>query len=228
MLRIENLENAIKALLVSLTVIGAVLLCLSADAKRLGKYGSTFAIEEPDFLSVIESKLSYLEASGEIAKVNRAFQERIKELVKRPPPIKGIEKADSTSTRKFDPTTYLEEDIVTVGSNNNPQILYAEGTPINPLEYQSFSSPLLFIDGDDSSQLGFARNLQDNNLSIIVILVNGEPGLKKVGDKEYYYYFDQFGVFSKKFGITKVPSLIFQEAAEKLLTIKEVKLDEKY
>ena len=208
-------------------IFAVLFICLNTEAKNLGRYGTIFEIEEADFLSVIESRLENAENTGEIARINNEYQNKIREQVKRPTPVKGIEKALETKLKKFDPTTYLEEDIVTVDSSNNPKILYKKGTPINPLEYQSFVTPLLFIDGDDESQLKFARDLQNKDLSVMTILVNGEPGLKKVGDKEYYYYFDQFGVFSQKFGINRVPSLVFQEGNEKLLTIKEVGLDEK-
>ena len=211
----------------ALSIFTLAFLCFNAYAKHLGKYGSTFAIEEMDFLSVIESRLTHAEASGEIAKINNEYQNKIREQVKRPTPAPGIEKALETKFRKFDPTTYLEEDILTVDSNGNTKMLYQKGTPINPLDYQPFESSLLFIDGDDVSQLEFARDLQDQDLSTVVVLVNGEPGFKKARDKEYYYYFDQFGVFTKRFSITQVPSMVFQQENEKLLTIKEVRLDEK-
>lgn len=204
-----------------------VVICCNASAKHLGTYGATFEIEERDFLSVIETKLQYLEETGEIAKLNGRYQAQLKSQIKRPTPVVGIVKADKTLLRKFDPTVYLEEDIEIVDAAGNPSVLHAKGTPINPLNYQPFTSPLLFIDGDDTQQIEYARSIQNRDLSVLVILVSGEPGLKKQEDKEYYYYFDQFGTYAKKFNISKVPSLIFQESQEKILTIKEVNLNEK-
>ncbi len=66
--------------------------------------------------------------------------------------------------------------------------------------------------------------MHKQDASLLIILVNGKPGLKTLDEEEYYYYFDQAGVYSKRFDITKVPSLVYQDNAEKLLIIKEVAL----
>lgn len=196
----------------------------NAEARHLGKYGSSFQIEEPDFLTSVETKLRHLEVSGEIAKINNEYQDKIKSAIQRPSPVQGIEKATTTSTRKYNPTHYLEEDIKTTDSNNQEQILYTKGTAINPLDYKPFENSLLFIDGDDKAQEEYARSISKHDASLLIILVNGKPGLKTLGEEEYHYYFDQAEVYSKRFDIKKVPSLVYQDGREKLLTIKEVAL----
>lgn len=206
-------------------VTSIIVLSLSglAVAKDLGTYGETFNIEEQDLLLVIEKKLSALEQSGELNAFNEKSQKAISAQVKRPRPVEGILKVSKESTRKFDPSTELEEDII-VPEGNTVNILYARGTKINPLDYENFNNTLLFIDGDDEKQTMFARNLAETNHALTIILTSGEPGLKEIEGKQYFYYFDQHGIYSKRFGIALTPSIVYQEGSEKVLTIREVLL----
>ena len=103
-------------------------------------------------------------------------------------------------------------------------MLYAKGTKINPLDYENFNNTLLFIDGDDEEQNQFARNLVETEQALTIILTSGEPGVREVEGKQYFYYFDQHGIYSKRFGVAVTPSIVFQEGTEKVLTIREVSL----
>lgn len=209
---------------IGVAMLSSSVIVQNAEAKHLGKYGSSFQIEEPDFLTSVETKLRHLEASGEIAKINNEYQDKIKLAIQRPPAVNGIKKATTTKSRKYNPTQYLEEDITTTNSNNQEKILYTRGTAVNPLDYSPFENSLLFIDGDDRAQEEYARSMRKQDALLIIILVNGKPGLKEEQGEEYYYYFDQAGVYSRRFDIKKVPSLVYQDGREKLFTIKEVAL----
>jgi len=193
--------------------------CNFACAKDLGKYGHSFEIEEPDMLSVIESKLKAHQESGVLETVQDNHRERVKRQIKRPNKVAGITKATKNSVRSFDPTIELEEDIV--GPEN--KVLYVKGTKINPLDYQAFDESMLFIDGDDQAQLDFANGYRHPNT---IIFVNGEPGLKEINGEERFYYFDQWGALSHRFGIKEVPSVISQAPEQKTLTIEEIYLEE--
>lgn len=87
-----------------------------------------------------------------------------------------------------------------------------------------FNELLIFIDGESPAQVQFAHETFDNNNATKIILINGRPGLKQHEGKEYYYYFDQFGGYSSRFGITRVPYLVYQIGVEKVLTIQEVEV----
>jgi len=193
-----------------------------AHSKDLGKYGHSFEIEEPDMLSVIEDKLKVYQESGFLETIQDNYREKLKRQIKRPNKVAGIIKATQNSFRTFDPTVELEEDIV--GLEN--KVLYVKGTKINPLDYQVFDESMLFIDGDDNLQLDFANGYFDKHSNTTIILVNGEPGLKEINGKEYFYYFDQWGALSNRFGIKAVPSVISQVPEQKTLTIEEIYLDE--
>jgi conjugal transfer pilus assembly protein TraW len=194
-------------------------------AKDLGRYGSVFDIAEEDFLSMIENKLKLYEANGRLEKFQNDYSEKLKNQIIRPNRVIGITKTKENKIRKFDPTIELEEEIL-IPIEEGTTISYNKGTKINPLDYQIFDEKMIFIDGDDAYQKAFANKYLDSNPNTSIILVNGKPGPETINDKEYFYYFDQWGVYSKRFQITVVPSVIYQKSGERLLTIEEVKPDE--
>mgnify|MGYP001302257608 CR=1 FL=1 len=58
---------------IGIAMLSCSVVVQNAEARHLGKYGSSFQIEEPDFLTSVETKLRHLEASGEIAKINNMW-----------------------------------------------------------------------------------------------------------------------------------------------------------
>lgn len=179
------------------------MLPLTSLAVDLGQHGSVFKIEEADLLDVIESRLH--QNSEQIQNLLHTARE---ELIH--PKGLSIEKASECHIRKFDPTVLLDDDIAVDG-----KILYAKGTPINPLNFMQFQK-LVFIDGTDERQAEFARNT-----NAITILTNGTPGL----NDNHYFYFDQGGIYTNRFKIRRVPSIVYQDGNEKILTIQEVLLE---
>jgi len=202
--------------------------CASAQAADLGRYGSTFPITEPDLLQQIESQLNHYQKNGKLDQFNQQYLEEFKKQVTNPHKITGITKSEKETFREFDPTTELEEDIL-IPEGEGQKILYAKGTKINPLDYMKFDEPLIFIDGEDEYQINFAHDYFDKNKRAKIILINGKPGLKEIQNnesqnKEYYHFFDQWGAYSMRFSINKVPSVVFQREDAKSLTIWEMKL----
>jgi conjugal transfer pilus assembly protein TraW len=89
-----------------------------------------------------------------------------------------------------------------------------DGAHIAPLEHVSWGQPLVFIDGQDDAQVAWA--LKQN---AEIVLVQGSPvTLSEKHSK--WFYFDQAGVLTKKFGITQVPAIVSQEAQR--LKIEEI------
>ena len=202
-----------------LIVLLLSLYSLSAYAKDLGVWGPRFQISEPNLLDQIESKINVYQKNGELERFHQRYLDEFKKQVIKPNKIIGISKVVKEQYRKLDPTTELEEDI-----RIDQELLYAKGTKINPLDYMLFDEPLIFIDGEDIEQVKFAHGYYDKNPKSRIILINGEPGLKEIEQQEYYYYFDQWGAYSSRFSIVHVPSLVYQENNQKVLTIWEVKL----
>jgi len=175
-----------------------------AHAKDLGTFGHTFDIAEKDLLEVIETKLQNVDLT--------AYHDKLRKQVLAPNRVPNITKAQNNTSRKFDPTVMLDEDII----DENGKVIYAKGFAINPLNYQRFDEHLLFIDASDDVQRQFAKDYLNVHKNTTVILIRGKS--------EEFQYFDQWGAYSARFGIKKVPSVIFQIPEEKVLTIEEVKL----
>lgn len=189
------------------------------EAKDLGVYSAVFEIKEPDLLAQIEEKLTTLESQGALGEAQAQFKRNIAGQIIRPRPVIGVLKATKTGIKKFDPTVVLEDDIVIPGFAT-----IAKGTKVNPLNYMNFGDTLVFINGDDDEQVEFAMGIFDTNPSAIIMLIKGEPGVKSKNDKEYFFFFDQRGIYCKRFGIKHVPSVVYQIQGEKVITIKEVLL----
>ena len=107
------------------------------------------------------------------------------------------------------------------------EVAYKAGTAINPLDYMKFNEPLIFVDGNNEEQLKYARDYQDKNRLAKIILIDGKPGFKEVEGREYHYFFDQWGAYSQRFKIAKVPSVVYQKEGAKVLTISEINLNNK-
>ncbi len=197
-----------------------VFLCCASilQAKDFGTYGETFVINEQDLFEVIQTKLKISQKDGSLDALNEDFKKKIKHKILNPEPIFSIAKVTKNSMRKFDPTTYLEEDIRVPDDVGGYRTLYPRGTKINPLNYMHFAEPLVFIDARDSAQVDFAKHYLKLNPQAKIILIAGKPGLQKDGTM---FYLDQKAIYSSRFGIVAAPSVVFQKEGEKLLTIEE-------
>lgn len=187
-------------------------------ALDLGTYANTFTIKELDLLDQIKLKLNQMDKQ----EFEQQYAFEVKKQIDRPNRVNGIAKVEKDAVRKFDPTVILAEDILIPNETTGiDKVLYPKGTKINPLDHDDFD-PLIFIDGDEEKQIEFAHNYNQLNQNSRIILVNGNPGAKQIENKEYYYYFDQGGVYTTRFKVDKVPAIVHQEKDAKVLTITEV------
>jgi conjugal transfer pilus assembly protein TraW len=184
--------------------IGGMLIGLSeAQAKDFGVHGHVFGIKEQDFLEVINARLKAVDWD----KFNQKIQNKTKDYVETPTPVKAITRAKEAKEYFYDPTDVLDQDIY----DHVGKLIYAKGTKVNPLEFTLLKEALLFIDGDDERQVDFAlerHKQKEGNLKII--LVKGLP-LKLQRKAKIWIYFDQGGVLTDKLGISEVPALVTPE-----------------
>ena len=124
-------------LLIFIILVLILLLCFTlvkkAQAVDLGVWGESSAIAEEDFETHI---VKQLEALGE--EKLKAHQEQIKDKIvaniKRPRAVKGVTKASTNTSRFYDPSFTITQDIYD-GKN---QLLFPSGTTVNPLEKRVF------------------------------------------------------------------------------------------
>jgi len=195
--------------------IGILLINISeVQAKDFGIQGHAFEIIEQDFLEVIKARLKAVDWN----KFNQKIQNKTKEYVETPTPVKAITRAKESKEFFYDPTYVLEEDI----KDHTGKLIHSKGTRINPLEHTSLSEALIFIDGDDESQVQFALEAyKQKNKKLKIILVKGSP-LKLQRQEKIWIYFDQAGVLTSKLDIKEIPALVTQEGLKLKISIVDL------
>ena len=204
---------------------------IKINAKDLDQIGNVYNILEQDPINFIKNSLS----KAEMDDLQKKWQKKAVSSIKRPKDaIKNIKKAIKSKIRYYDPSITVERDIA-----NHEGIIFAKkGTKVNPFHHQPNYYPrLIFIDGDDKSQVEFALNFfnkekNNNHKKTInksdpkyitkIILVRGDI-IKIIKDKNLRIFFDQRGILSNKFSLEYFPSIVKREGHQ--FKIEEVVLE---
>ena len=182
-----------------------------AQGFDFGIEGHTFPISEEDILKVIESRL----ANIDMDKINKDMQEKTKAYVERPNAVLGVTRAKENKVFYFDPSYKVFDNIY----DHNHKLLHASGKIINPLEHIALSHAMIFIDGDDQSQVKLALDIKTQKQDKLkIILVKGSP-IQIQRKHKTWIYFDQAGFITKKLGIREVPALVEQDNLQLKISI---------
>lgn len=200
-------------LLVWLTLCGSAL-----EAKDLGEYGSVYNILEQDALDWIMQRLNQLQTSGELDRQKTQMQEKVKQKVLRPPPVKGLKRTTQPRTFIHDISVVVDNDIV----DAKGKVIHRKGTRVNPLDFIHSSKAMLFLDGDDPEQLQWALNEHAHRGDLVkLVLING-PVMELMERTQVRFYFDQEGKLVKRFRIEQIPAIVEQKGNQ--LQVAEVKI----
>lgn len=193
------------------------LLSAGVSARDLGTTGHLFTIAEPDMLTFIKQRLQAMEDSGEMAKMQKETEERVKVHAVRPTPVAGLSPAVTTRSFAFDPTFTVRETI----TDMQGRVIAKQGDQVNPLDRVPFSEVLYFLDGDNRAQVAWVKKQIGGQTNFKVILVNGN--IRETSDTlDEPVYFDQAGVLTTKFGFTHTPVRISRD--DRVLKVEEVAL----
>ncbi len=178
-----------------------------AHAEDLGVIGKTYDIAERDLIEVIKDKLRHMEKTGELAKRQTEYKNRVMSGIEHPRPIPGIQATETANTHYYDPSIVTDKDI----TDATGKILYPRGTRVNPLDYIGWNKYLLFVDARDQKQLDMSKRIMaTSDKPVKLVLVAGEPlNLMRKWKKQVYY--DQGGILARRFAITQVPAIVRQE-----------------
>ena len=201
----------------ALALLVAIALHGTALAEDLGVRGQSWPIAEPDLLVQIEARLSVMERSGELARLEREARTRAREGLAAPQPIAGIAPAREERSRTFDPAITVTHDIL----GPDGTLVAAAGTRVDPFAHLPFTRELLFIDGRREVEVAWA--LARTSPAKIVLLA-GRP-LELARRHGRPFFFDQGGRLSSRFGLHFTPSLVTREGAR--LRITEIPLDDR-
>ena len=178
-----------------------------ARAEDLGVIGKVYQITERDLIEAMKDRLRQMEKSGELARKQTEYKNRVISGIEHPNPIPGIKTTEVASTHYYDPSMIVDRDIVTAEG----KLMYPRGTKVNPLDYIGWNTYLLFVDGRDQKQLDSSKRIMDtSDKPVKLVLVAGEPlNLMRKWKKQMYY--DQGGILTRRFAITRVPVMVRQE-----------------
>jgi len=194
--------------------------CNITFAKDFGSVVNFYDIAETDALQMIKDKLSVMEKSGQLSKLQKKWQENAIKSANRPKDATDIIKTRSeTFARYYDPSITVTDDL----KDHDGVIFAKKGTKINPFDKLPFNyqPTMIFIDGDDEDQVNYAINLHEQNNQLKIILVRGDV-VDLMKDKKIRLFFDQNAVLTDKFNLQYFPSLIMREG--NLLKITEIAL----
>lgn len=205
-----------------LSVMSIVMGIASALASEPGSssqaLGPTYEIKEEDFLKFIEKRLREMEKSGRLERLRKEAIKRVTNSIEHPPAVSGITTAKKARTFYFDPTIVLAEPLY----DHKGQIMYPAGTTVNPFDYVNLSNNLIFIDGRDEAQVEFALEVMKYYQDRAKIVLTAGSYMELMRKNKVWFYYDQRGFLTSKWGITAVPAVVSQQG--RVLRIDEIAL----
>lgn len=187
----------------------AVISSAVVAAEDLGVVGKTYEIVETDLLEKIHAELAAMEADGRMAAEQQRMKERAKAFVHRPPGAL-LPRATESEVYYHDPSVTTEFDVV----DQNNTVIYPAGTVVNPLDYVSLTTPLVFFDGDDELQADWVRAFLGNEADNYVPMLTNGPVIELMKTWNTRLYFDQHGRYAAQLGITALPAVVRQEGSQ--------------
>ena len=187
-----------------------------ASAKDLGVRGESWPIAEPDLLERIEARLTGMERSGELARLQAEARAQARAGLEAPDRIPGMAPARESGTRLFDPAVTVGRDIRAADGT----LIAAAGTRIDPLRHAPLTRDLLFIDGTREAEVAWALGYGP---PAKIVLLAGRP-LDLARRHGRPFFFDQGGRLAARFGLRFTPAAVTQDGW--LLRITEVPLDD--
>ncbi|MXW46413.1 MAG: type-F conjugative transfer system protein TraW [Gammaproteobacteria bacterium] len=188
------------------TVLAALALgAAAAAAKDLGVRGATWPIAEPDLLADIEARLTFMERSGELARLEDEARKRAQRSLEQQEPVPGIVPATEHRARAFDPAIVVAQDIL----GPDGEILAAAGARIDPFEHLTLTADVLFVDGRREAEVAWA--LARERPAKIVLLAGRPLDLMRRHGRPFY--FDLGGRLAERFAIRATPTVLAAGAA---------------
>ena len=178
-----------------------------ASGADLGVRGATWPIAEPDLLEQIEARLSAMQRSGEMARIERDARTTARSRLEEPVPVAGIAPAREARSRLFDPAIVVERDIRLPDGT----LIAAAGARVSPLARHALTRDLLFVDGRREAEIAWALG---HAKPAKIVLLAGRP-LDLARSHGRAFFFDQGGRLAARFGLRFTPALV-EQAGERL------------
>ena len=166
-----------------------------AARERPQALGPTYPIAEPDLLELFMERISELKSSGQYQKRFDQEKQKIAELMRNPPAVVGLAKAQEIRIWPLDAS--IPETL--------PESLLRQAASV---ELPRISRELIFIDGTDKEELDAAKAIAAQRPDARVVRVNGSIG-ETSRTLNRRIFFDQGGSLTRLFGIHATPAILF-------------------
>lgn len=197
-----------------------LILSSSAFAKNLGVFGPAYNILERDAYEwLVNNRLKDVAVVGKIKQLESEMSNTARARIENP---KGAKLPNATKyyRREIGLENTLPVDI----KDASGKTLFKKGSAVKFEDVVPESKmTLLFIDGDNYSQVRFACSELNANGHVKIVLVSGRP-LKLMRDLKVNFYFDQGQALINKFGIRRLPVRIHREKSR--LVVEEMAIND--
>lgn len=204
--------------ILTLSLVLGLLSSSLAGAEDLGTVGKTYEIAETDLIAHIHAELAAMRDDGRLAEQQLEMKKRAQETVARPPGL-HLPRATESRVYHYDPSVTTDYDVIDDLGN----VIYRAGTTVNPLEYTTLTTPIVFFDGDDAVQTRWVREFLGDAPDRYVPLMTNGPVVELMQQWNVRLYFDQHGRYAEQLGVTALPAVVRQEGL--LLRIDEIALE---
>ncbi len=211
------MENKNKLRLSVLTLVFFLVFGSTAYAviARIGTFGRTYPILEPDALKEFETRAAQVDWSKVFNK--KTYEKAIENYH---PDLVHLPRTQKKATRLVNMTYTLPFDI----PDGKGGILYPRGYTFNPLNYIKFSQTLVVINGNDPEQVKwFKHSRYADDYNVMLLLSEGAYYHleHKLGQPVYYASTD----IVRRFQLRSVPCIVRQNG--KHMEVKEIVVPKK-
>ncbi|MPW68369.1 type-F conjugative transfer system protein TraW [Moraxella catarrhalis] len=199
---------------INITKVAVVTFAIFAStqiwAKDLGVIGKTYEIVEQDAVEQIQQKLKQMEATGELARLEKKAIDKSLHTLKNPKANPKIITVTKRSEKLHDPTQVIEHDI----RAEDGTLIAPAGTMINPLRHMTLSKTMVFFDGRDKEQVQAVRALLVHRSGNFMPILTGGSWYEISKAWKRQVYFDQGGFMAEKMAIEQVPAVVTQQGQQ--------------
>jgi len=203
----------------SLFLTSALLLCWAGTCHGLtvhdlGRHGRTYPIAERDMAELVRERASKLDLismrrglSGDARRFELPREMRVQ-----------LPEATETKERPADVSYTLPHDI----RDERGHVIYPAGYRFNPLGHVSFAKTVAVVDARRPTQLRWLDRLlkERGRASVLVLVAGGSPF--ELGERlktPAYYLLPQI---KERLALARVPSLVWEDKARKVMVVREV------
>ena len=210
----EKVHDLIKKLrtIICLMLLLAPCMGKAGEVKELEPVGTVYPIVEPNIVDEMKQRAALNPFDPKKAQEEYTHYQ--------PKNLHKLPRATVDRTTAVDVTYTLDRDLL----DQHGQVLYKKGFAFNPLDYGGLSGGLVIIDGSDPGQVEWYKKTPyaQNHRAILLLAGGYAPILKNELKRPVYYLTKEIAA---RLHIQAAPSVVVQD--NKMLTLREVKIDEK-